>query len=94
MHALKEHRAFSDLPRTISGCGYRIKLAPVKYSWSDSLCIMHASKDDWIKESTTMKDVCKSQFCTIAATRATDANVGCVMVSGSRLVHASEAYIK
>jgi hypothetical protein len=51
----------------------------VRYIWIDSLCIIQDSDEDWRREATRMSRVYEHSICNIAATRATDGNVGCFM---------------
>jgi hypothetical protein len=43
-----------------------------RYLWIDSLCIVQDCADDWLKESSAMRDVYKGCACNIAATAASE----------------------
>lgn len=48
----------------------------VRYLWIVPLCILLDSPSDWDKETLAMADIYRGAYCNIAATGATDGNVG------------------
>ena len=66
----------SCLPKTFQHAVELARQLGVRYLWIDALCIIQDSKDDWLKESSTMADVYKNAYCNIAATSATNSNGG------------------
>jgi len=48
----------------------------VRYLWIVALCILLDSPSDWDKETLAMADIYRGAYCNIAATGATDGNVG------------------
>ena len=60
----------SELPKTFQHAVALARFVHVRYLWIDSLCIIQDSNTDWEFEATTMKDVYRHAFFTIAATGA------------------------
>jgi Heterokaryon incompatibility protein (HET) len=74
---LQDGISLSRLPKTFQDAVAITKWLGVKYIWIDSLCILQDSPEDWLQESSRMRDVYGYSLCTIAATGAEDASVGC-----------------
>ena len=49
----------------------------VRYLWTDNLCIIQDSSEDWQREARLMSDVYTNSWCNVAATKALDARDGC-----------------
>ena len=69
--------SLSRLPQTFQDAVAVAKWLDVKYIWIDSLCILQDSPEDWLQESSRMRDVYGYSLCTIAATGAENASFGC-----------------
>ena len=74
--SLKAEIKLSDLPKTFQHAVTLARFVRVRYLWIDSLCIIQDSDTDWEFEATTMKDVYKHAFFTIAATGAATSDDG------------------
>lgn len=57
----------TDLPQTFQDLITVARHFSVRYVWIDALCIIQDSPQDWVFESSTMRDVYANSFCTIAA---------------------------
>ncbi|KAI1442724.1 HET-domain-containing protein [Annulohypoxylon stygium] len=55
------------LPKTFRDAIEVARRLGICYLWIDSLCILQDSEEDWIRESTSMRDVYSNAFLTIAA---------------------------
>ena len=66
----------SELPKTFQHAVALARFLHVRYLWIDSLCIMQDSYTDWEFEASTMKDVYRHAFLTIAATGAETSDDG------------------
>ena len=73
---LKAGIKLSELPKTFQHAVALARFVHVRYLWIDSLCIVQDSDTDWEFEATTMKDVYKHAFFTIAATGAATSDGG------------------
>lgn len=67
-----------SLPNTLKHAIEVTRQLGVQYLWIDSLCIIQAGDEgrDWKQESSRMKDVFASAYCTIAASAAPDSDAG------------------
>src|SRR5271154_7113046 len=65
------------LPRTFRDAIDIARRLSSPYLWIDSLCIIQDSEDDWRHESAMMGEVYRNSWCTIAAARASNSNMGC-----------------
>jgi hypothetical protein len=70
-------RTFRDAVDITRGLGY-------SYLWIDSLCIIQDDQDDWERESTQMASIYQNSLLTIAASRALDAQSGCILAPGEK----------
>ncbi|KAJ3468234.1 hypothetical protein MRS44_002299 [Fusarium solani] len=57
----------TDLPQTFQDLITVARHFSIRYVWIDALCIIQDSPQDWVFESSTMRDVYANSFCTIAA---------------------------
>jgi len=67
---------FSILPQTYKDTVKIARRFSVRYIWIDSLCIFQDSREDWERESSTMRDVYANSACNIAATASTNPEGG------------------
>ncbi|KAH8691778.1 heterokaryon incompatibility protein-domain-containing protein, partial [Phaeosphaeriaceae sp. PMI808] len=71
---------FSCLPKTFQDAIVTTRRVGIRYLWIDSLCIIQegeGSKEDWVRESTTMDMIYHNSFLNIGATGAIDGRQGC-----------------
>ncbi|KAF2670799.1 HET-domain-containing protein [Microthyrium microscopicum] len=76
---LPEHLKNVDvdsLPRTFKDAITFLRYLNIKYIWIDSLCIVQDSREDWFQESGNMAGIYANSFLTLAATRASNGEVG------------------
>ena len=66
----------SELPPTIRDAVLVTQQLGMTYLWTDSLCIIQDSKDDWLKESALMSAVYRYSYLNLAAEAAVDAYGG------------------
>ena len=71
---LKEGIKLERLPGTFQEAMAVARWLKIKYLWIDSLCILQDSKEDWVKESATMRSVYSHSIMNISATGAADSN--------------------
>ena len=76
---LRQGIQLSELPRTFQDAVAIARWFKVRYLWIDSLCILQDCKEDWLKESTVMRDIYKYSTMNISATGAADSTVGCFL---------------
>ena len=74
--SLKAGIKLPELPKTFQHAVALARFVRVRYLWIDSLCILQDSGTDWEFEATTMKDVYKHAFFTIAAAGAATSEDG------------------
>jgi len=67
----------TKLSKTVKDAITVVRALGIRYIWIDTLCIIQDSVSDWQKESTRMGDVYKNSVCTIAASAASNGDVGC-----------------
>ncbi len=68
----------ADLPKTFRDAVNITKGLGIRYLWIDSLCIIQNDLADWEVESTKMADVYSGAFLTIAATKSSNCDGGCL----------------
>lgn len=73
----------SELPKSFQDAIHITRELGVRFLWIDSLCILQDSVSDWQQEAALMADVYRGSLCNIAATGASDANVGCLYLRTS-----------
>jgi len=66
----------SSLPRTFSDAVKITKALGIQYLWIDSLCIIQDSEEDWLKESSKMKDYYRNSYLTISALDSINSHCG------------------
>lgn len=66
------------LPKTYQDAITLARAMNVRFVWIDSLCITQDDVTDWQRESTAMSTVYRNALLTVAATRSTDGNKGCL----------------
>jgi hypothetical protein len=69
----------ASLPKTFQDAITTCRRLRIRNLWIDSLCIVQDSLEDWTVEATTMGDVYKRAYLTIAAVSATNSSIGCYM---------------
>ena len=67
------------LPKTFQDAVAVTQWFKIRYLWIDSLCILQDSKEDWVKESATMRSVYSHSILNISATGAVDPSIGCFL---------------
>ncbi|KAM0540774.1 hypothetical protein ACHAPJ_013505, partial [Fusarium lateritium] len=67
-----------DLPKTFREAMHIARSLGFKYIWIDSLCIIQDDAEDWKRESVRMGSVYGRSGLNIAATSASDGQVGCL----------------
>ncbi|KAM0801613.1 heterokaryon incompatibility protein-domain-containing protein [Usnea florida] len=67
------------LPKTFQDAVAVAQWFEIRYLWIDSLCILQDSKEDWVKESATMRSVYSHSIMNISATGAVDPSIGCFL---------------
>lgn len=65
-----------DLPQTLQDAISVTRRLGYQYLWIDSLCIIQDSKEDWLHEADSMREVYRNAKFTIAATAAWDSREG------------------
>ncbi|KAE9380121.1 HET-domain-containing protein [Stipitochalara longipes BDJ] len=73
---LRLGRAISELPQTFVDAIFVARRFSIRYLWIDSLCIIQDSDQDWMKESSLMRDVYGNSRCNIAASASVDPKGG------------------
>jgi len=68
----------ADLPKTFRDAVNITQGLGIRYLWIDSLCIIQNDIADWEVESTKMADVYSGAFLTIAATKSSNCDGGCL----------------
>jgi hypothetical protein len=73
---LQGDNIISSLPRTFRDAMFVSARLGIQYLWIDSLCIFQDSKEDWLAEASTMRDVYINSFLTISALSGADNDAG------------------
>ncbi|KAH6663653.1 heterokaryon incompatibility protein-domain-containing protein [Halenospora varia] len=77
IHLLQKGMSVNVLCKTFRDAAIITRGLGLQYLWIDSLCIIQDDPEDWSKESKLMAGVYGSSTINIAATSATDGNMGC-----------------
>ena len=76
---LEQGIELAKLPKTFQDAVAVSQWFNIRYLWIDSLCIFQDSKEDWAKESVTMRSVYSHSIMNISATGAIDPSIGCFL---------------
>lgn len=86
LESIKTMIPVSELSRTLQDAMTVVRKLGIQYLWVDTLCIVQDSITDWQGESTRIGDVYKNSTCTIAASAASNGDVGCFFKRDPRLI--------
>ncbi|ERF71712.1 hypothetical protein EPUS_05584 [Endocarpon pusillum Z07020] len=73
---LSTGKPIRDLPLTFRDSIAVARRFSIRYLWIDRLCILQDSQEDWLKESSAMRDVYANSSCNIAAAVSSDPHGG------------------
>ena len=73
---LSAGKLIRDLPLTFRDSITVARRFSIRYLWIDRLCILQDSQEDWLKESSAMRDVFANSSCNIAAAISADPHGG------------------
>lgn len=74
---LKNGIATSFLPKTFQDAIKITRRLGVKYLWIDCFCIIQDDPQDWERESSSMAQIYRNSYLTIAASASSDSYSGC-----------------
>ena len=99
LESMKEEILVNELPKTFRDTIVVCRALNIRYVWIDSLCIIQDSYDDWQYEAQKMFDVYSNAYVTIAATSASNGQMGLFrerdsQAVGSEPLHFEEAILK
>lgn len=66
-----------ELPKTFRDAIKLVRYIGIRYLWIDSLCIIQDFEEDWQRESAQMASIYRNAYLVVAATQASDGEVGC-----------------